>query len=98
MGSVTVELEEDLVAVLGEANESVPRAALESIVMDLDRRAIISGGKGAQLLGLSRLEFIHRAADFGIPYFNWEKEDWEQELKFVRERAAVPGSSPTRAP
>jgi predicted HTH domain antitoxin len=83
MGRVTVELEEDLVAVLGEANESVPRAALESIVMDLYRRAIISGGKGAQLLGLSRLEFIHRAADFGIPYFNLDDEQLAIELDFV---------------
>jgi predicted HTH domain antitoxin len=84
MSSVTLELDEDLVTVLREENESVPRAALESIVMDLYRRAVISGGKGAQLLGLSRLEFIHRAADFGIPYFNWDEEDWETELKFVR--------------
>lgn len=83
MSTVQFEVDDDLIALLREANESVPRAMVELTVMELFRRGSISGGKAAQLLGMSRLEFIRHAADLGIPYFNLDPEDWETERAFV---------------
>jgi predicted HTH domain antitoxin len=83
MSTVQVEVDEGLLAALREANESVPAALLELSVMELYRRGAISGGKAAQVLGVSRLDFIHRAAAVGIPYFNWDQEQLEAELASV---------------
>ena len=80
MSGVTLELDEDLVAVLREQDQPLERAALEVIVMDLHRRALISRGKAAELLGLPLLDFIRRAAEFGIPYFNFSREELEAEI------------------
>jgi len=60
MGSMVIELSDDLVPVLKHEHESVQRAALESIVLGLSRRAGISGGKGAAILGPSRSENSRR--------------------------------------
>lgn len=85
MSTVSIELDDGLVALLREANEnhSVPAAVRELTVMGLYRRGAISGGKAAELLGLSRLDFIHRAAAVGIPYFNWDQEQLDVELASV---------------
>lgn len=85
MSIVPVELDDGLIALLREANEhrSVPEAVRELTVMELYRRGALSGGKAAELLGLPRLDFIHRAADVGIPYFNWDQAEWEAELAAI---------------
>lgn len=76
-------MDEDLVALLRESNASVSGAVLELTVMELYRRGSISGGKAAQLLGMSRLAFVRHAAGLGLPYFNLEKDDWETERAFI---------------
>jgi predicted HTH domain antitoxin len=78
-----LDLDEDLVALLQESNASVPSAVLELTVMELYRRGSISGGKAAQLLGMTRLAFIYHAANLGIPYFNLAKDDRETERAFL---------------
>jgi len=83
VSTVQLELDEDLVALLQESNASVPGAVLEPTVMELYRRGSISGGKAAQLLGMTRLAFIHHAADLGIPYFNLDTDDWETDRAFI---------------
>jgi Uncharacterized small protein len=79
MSTVRLELEEELVALLHQLNQPVERAARELIVLELYRRGIISSGKAAQLLDMSRLEFIHLASHLGIPYFMLTKDEWETE-------------------
>ena len=79
MSTVELDLEEDLIALLHQLNQPLPRAALELIVLELYRRGMISSGKAAQKLGMSRLEFIHYASHLGIPYFAMTKDEWEAE-------------------
>ena len=81
MSTVTVNLEEELVALLHQLNQSVEQAARELIVLELYRRGLISSGKGAQLLGMGRQEFVHYASRQGIPFFEMTADEWEQELK-----------------
>lgn len=83
MSTVQLELDDDLAALLRESNASLPNAVLELTVMELYRRGTLSGGKAAQVLGMSRLDFIHHAADLGIPYFNLDKDDWDTERAFL---------------
>lgn len=79
MSVVQLDLEEDLVALLHQLNQSVQSAARELMVLELYRRGTVSSGKAAQLLGLSRWEFIHRASGLGIPYFDMTEDEWKAE-------------------
>ena len=67
MKTVALELEDDLLALLEQSNQSVQRAAREMMVLELFRRGTISSGKAGQLLGMERRQFIEHAARLGIP-------------------------------
>jgi len=79
MSTVSIDLEEDLVALLRQSNQPVARAARELIVLELYRRGTISSGKAAQVLGMSRVEFIQYASRLGIPYFAMTEDEWKAE-------------------
>ena len=59
MSSVTIEIPEDLAALM---TSPIEKAAHEAIVLDLYRRAAISSGKAARLLGMSPEEFAAEVA------------------------------------
>jgi predicted HTH domain antitoxin len=79
MSTISLDLEEDLVALLRQSNQPVERVAREFIVLELYRRGAISSGKAAQLLGMSRVEFIQYASRLGIPYFTMTEGEWKNE-------------------
>ncbi len=81
MSTFSLDLEEDLVALLRQLNQPVQRAARELMVLELYRRGTISSGKAAELLGMSRWEFIRHASHLGIPYFAMTADEWEAERK-----------------
>ena len=81
MNTINLELGEDLVVLLHQLNQPVQQAARELIVLELYRRGTISSGKAAELLGMSRWEFIHHASQLGIPYFAMTEDEWEAERK-----------------
>jgi predicted HTH domain antitoxin len=79
VSTLSIDLEEDVVALLRQSNQPVERAAHEWIVPELYRRGAISSGKAAQLLGRSRGEFIQCASRMGIPYFAMTEDEWKTE-------------------
>ena len=79
MSTISLDLEEDVVALLRQSNQPVERAAREFIVLELYRRGAISSGKAAQLLGMSRVEFIQHASRLGIPYYAMTEDEWKTE-------------------
>jgi predicted HTH domain antitoxin len=79
MTTISLDLEADLVALLRQSNQPVERAARELMVLELYRRGTISSGKAAQLLGMSRVEFIQYASRLGIPYFTMTEDEWKNE-------------------
>jgi predicted HTH domain antitoxin len=79
MSTISIDLEEGVVALLRQSNQPVERAARELIVLELYRRGTISSGKAAQLLGMSRVEFIQYASRLGIPYFTMTEDEWKNE-------------------
>jgi predicted HTH domain antitoxin len=81
---VTVQLDDDLAAILKREDEPVERAALEMIVLELYRRGTISSGKAAELLDVPRYDFIQRASALGIPYFNLTPEELDAEVDLIR--------------
>ena len=79
MGTVKIELDDELVALLEASGGGLEETTREMLVIELFRRGTISTGKASGLLGLTRIEFARRASDLGIPYFLISKEDWEAE-------------------
>jgi predicted HTH domain antitoxin len=81
MGADHVELDQDLVALLEALDRPAKNAARELIVLELYREGALSSGRGAQLLGLSRGDFIRYASARGIPYLQLTEEELRQEVQ-----------------
>jgi predicted HTH domain antitoxin len=50
------------------------------IVLELYREGTLSSGRGAELLGVSREEFIRHASARGIPYFQLRGDELRREI------------------
>lgn len=79
MSAVTVQLDEDLVALLYSSNQSLQHTASELMVLELYRRGTISSGKAAQLLGMERVAFIQHASRLGIAFLDMTEDEWATE-------------------
>jgi predicted HTH domain antitoxin len=80
MSTVTLELDQDVVAILEQQHQPIGEAAREMIVFELYRRGSLSSSKGSQLLGLTRYEFIQRASQLSIPYFRFTEQELKDEI------------------
>ena len=83
---VTVQLDEDLVALMHDGHEPVEQVAREMIVFELYRRGTISRGRAAELLGIPLSEFIKHATSLGLPYVDMSDEEWASEMAIIRSR------------
>ena len=87
---MTLQIEDDLSRFLVAPDRQPEQTARELIVLELFRERRISGGKAAELLGITRLGFIGKAAELGIPYFSLSEEEFDQEMatlgKLIAER------------
>jgi predicted HTH domain antitoxin len=79
MTTISLQLEDDLSALLRATNQSVQRAAREFIILELYRRGTISSGKAAELLQMARWEFVRYASRLGIAFFDMTDEEWQTE-------------------
>ena len=81
MSSVTIEIPENLAVLM---KSPIEKAAHEAIVLDLYRRAAISGGKAAKLLGTGRIEFIQATGKMGIPSIHMSPEEFATEVEIAK--------------
>ena len=79
--TVKLELDETLTALLKLTNQPVEQAAREMIVLELYRRHAISSGKAAELLGIRRFDFVRRASDLGIPFFDMTEDELQDDCE-----------------
>jgi Uncharacterised protein family (UPF0175) len=84
MSTVNLNLDEDLVGILGELQQPIDKAALELIVLELYRMGKLSSGRGASALGMSRLDFIQHASDLGISYLRLSPDDLDADIEVGR--------------
>ncbi len=87
MTAITLELPDELVALLGSPEAAAARAK-ESLVLDLLREVRISQGKAASLLGITRWDILALMARHQIPSGPATVEEWEEELETIRQLAA----------
>ena len=80
MAVVRIDLDEELVAVLEEVGWPARESVRKLIVLELYREGLISSGRGAELMGVHRADFIERAGQQGIPYFQMTREELRREV------------------
>lgn len=67
--TVSLNLPRDLLGALDIPEAQLETRILELVALELFRQERISTGKGAELLGISKWEFIQLLAQHSIPYF-----------------------------
>lgn len=83
MSVIQVEVDESIADLLGDSPAQIERTALEMIVLDLYRQHVISAGRGAEILNLDLLAFARWSGARGVPYFDTDPEDWENQLRAI---------------
>jgi predicted HTH domain antitoxin len=78
-----VHLDAEITALLHTSNQTLQQTAQELIVLELYRRGTLASGKAANLLNMSRFDFIHHASRLGIPFFEMTQDEWEVERQLV---------------
>jgi len=78
-----VPLPKELVSMLGFARAQTVQTIQEFLVIGLYQEGRISSGRAAELLGMSKREFIRLLARKGVPYFAYSSEELAEEFKAV---------------
>lgn len=83
--TMTLQLEfpTDLAALLGVQSQAT-EVAKEYIILGLYQENRISGGKAAELLGVTRRGFVALLARKGINYFRLTPDEWAAEVDNVK--------------
>lgn len=79
MNTITLDIEEDIAALLHGTNQTAQSTAREFIVLELYRRGTVSSGKASELLNMSRWEFVRYASRLGIAFFDMTDDEWRSE-------------------
>ncbi|MFP4395509.1 MAG: UPF0175 family protein [Anaerolineales bacterium] len=83
--TVALELPRDLLGALEVPQTQLEVRLRELIALELFREGRISSGKGAELLGISKLAFIQLLAQQGIDYFTESPEELEDEVAMLEQ-------------
>lgn len=86
--TVNLELPRELLSALDVSESGLGDRILELVVFELIREGRISQGKGAELLGLSFMEFLPLLNRQDIPYFSISSEELLEEVAAVVDLSA----------
>ena len=75
-----VDLPEEVVKWLGWQDAEVPSRISEALVMDLLRRHVISQGKAAELLGMTRHDLFALMTEYRVAVIDLTEEELQKEL------------------
>jgi predicted HTH domain antitoxin len=80
---VALELPRDLPSALDVPQAQMEDRLRELIALELFREGRVSSGKGAELLGVSKLAFIQLLSQRGIDYFDESPEELQAEVSML---------------
>lgn len=81
--SINVSIPLEILLDFGFSEENTARRMLELFVIDLYRHHQISGGKGAEILGIRKYDFIRLLADENVNYFDYSASELDEEFKIT---------------
>jgi predicted HTH domain antitoxin len=65
--------------------DDLRRRVREGIALSLFREGKVSSGLAAEMLGISRQEFLQLLYDKGLPYFEFSREELKEEFEAINE-------------
>ena len=83
--SVQLDFPIEILGALDVTRSQLAARLRELIVLEMYRERQISSGKGAELLGMSKWEFIQFAARHDVPYFDESAEELTAEVEVVQQ-------------
>jgi predicted HTH domain antitoxin len=86
--TLQITFSKDVLGLLGTKPQAVEMAK-EFIILGMYQEGRISGGKAAELLGLTKRGFVSLLARKGINYFQLTLEEWAEEVDIVNTWNAV---------
>src|SRR5438093_601009 len=95
--SVTIELPQEVVALFGATPVEAALGLRELVLAKLYRRGEVSGGYAAEVLGISKWDFIALLAKYEVPYLHLTEEELRREIEVMRahrlgiSRSSTPG-------
>lgn len=81
--TLQIVLPKEFLALLGAQPQAV-EVAKEFIVLGLYQEGRISGGKAAELLGLTKRGFVSLLARKGLDYFRLTPDEWAEEATVAK--------------
>ena len=84
MRTVTIELPDQLPHLIGVSDEQVAREARLALAIVWYDRGLISQGKGAEIAGLTRAEFIDELGRANVSAIQTSVEELRAEMEQVR--------------
>ena len=93
--TLPITLPREFLALLGAPSQAA-EAVKEFTILGLYQEGRISGGKAAELLGLTRRGFLALLARRGLSYFRLDPQEWEAEVARVRRRPSQSSASAER--
>lgn len=80
MTRITIECPDEVLISLKESAESFKRQLALAAAMKFYELGRLSSGRAAELAGLSRVEFLSRAAEFGVPAWDLSEAELRRDL------------------
>ncbi len=83
MSTVTIELPESVLLAAGQSRDEFVREAKLVLAAKLFETGRISSGKGAEICGVSRVDFLLEMGRRGIPIIQLDEEELKREFERV---------------
>lgn len=83
MNTIRIELPDSLLLATGQSRAEFVREATLTLAANLFEQGRISSGKGAEICGLSRADFMLEMGKRGIPIVQLDEEDLRREFEDV---------------
>ena len=85
--TLTVDLPEEALRALGSSPADAAAEVRLAAAMKLHEIGRLSSGAAALLAGVSRVEFLSKLGEYGVPVFQVSAEDLEEDVKIARRHA-----------
>ena len=83
MVNLEVSLPKELFLTMGITKNEAAKEMTNLVVLEMFKKGRISSGKAAELLEIRKRDFIELLDKEGIPFFDYTKEELEEEFKTV---------------
>ena len=82
--TLTIQFPDLIIELLGLSPEELEESLKKMIVLELVRKGRLSSGKAAELLGMSRWEFMDLMTEYNVPMTDLTSEELDEQLEILR--------------